>query len=112
MLQREAADDEYDFPLSGFAGGGEVYLGVDGNYRSKFSSNASRSAYTDIAAHAVHNLRVGFRADAGWDVYGWVRNAFDREYYELLATTPGDTGLVAGQPGDLRTYGVTLRVKF
>ncbi len=31
---------------------------------------------------------------------------------ELLATTPGDTGLIAGQPADPRTYGVTLRVKF
>ena len=103
---------EYNFPLAGFGNGGEAYVGVDGNYRSKFSSNASRSIYTDISAYAVHNLRVGFRADSGWDVYGWVRNAFDREYYELLATTPGDTGLIAGQPGDPRTYGITARVKF
>ena len=73
---------------------------------------AADEFYTDISAYAVHNLRVGFRADSGWDVYGWVRNAFDREYYELLATTPGDTGLIAGQPGDPRTYGITARVKF
>ena len=98
--------------LAGFGSGGEAYVGVDGNYRSKFSSNASRSIYTDIGAYAVNNLRVGYRSDAGWDVYGWVRNAFDREYFELLATTPGDTGLIAGQPADPRTYGVTLRVKF
>ena len=102
---------DYGFPLSAF-GGGEAYVGLEGNYRSKFSSNASRSLYTDIDGYAVSNLRLGYRADAGWDVQAWVRNAFDEEYFELLATTPGDTGLIAGQPGDPRTWGVTVRVRF
>jgi iron complex outermembrane receptor protein len=103
---------EYGFPLAVFGSSGEAYLGIDGNYRSTFSSNASRSIYTDIEGYAVHNLRFGYRSDAGWDVQAWLRNAFDEQYYELLATTPGDTGLIAGQPGDPRAYGVTVRVKF
>jgi iron complex outermembrane receptor protein len=102
---------EYSLPVAVF-GGGEAYAGFDGNYRSKFSSNASRSAYTDIDGFSVNNFRLGYRADADWEVFAWVRNAFDENYFELLATTPGDTGLIAGQPGDPRTYGVTVRVKF
>ena len=36
----------------------------------------------------------------------------DTEYYEVLATTPGNTGLIAGNVGDPRTYGVTLGFGF
>lgn len=102
---------EYDLPLTAFGRSGEVYVGFDGSYRSRFSSNASRSIHTDIAGYSVENLRLGYRSDAGWELYGWVRNLRDTEYYELLATTPGDTGLIAGQPGDPRTYGITARLK-
>jgi iron complex outermembrane recepter protein len=103
---------EYRVPVAAFGEGGEAFLGFDGNYRSKFSSNASRSVYTDIDAHSIDNLRLGYRSDADWEVFAWVRNAFDEAYYELLATTPGDTGLIAGQPGDPRTWGVTARLRF
>lgn len=103
---------EYNFPTPLFGKEGEFYLGYDGSYRSKFSSNASRSAYTDIAGYALHNFRVGFRTDDGFNIYGWVRNAFDKKYYEQLAVTSGNTGLIAGQPGDPRTYGLTIRASF
>ncbi|MEJ0034481.1 MAG: TonB-dependent receptor [Gammaproteobacteria bacterium] len=103
---------EYNQPTQLFGHGGGAYLGFDGSYRSKFSSNPSRSLYTDIAGYAVANFRAGFRTDSGWDVYGWVHNAFDREYFDFLSTQSGSTGLVVGQPGDPRTYGVTLRVSF
>jgi iron complex outermembrane recepter protein len=96
----------------GLLGGGEVYAGWDGSYRSKFSSNASRSIYTDINGYSVQNIRVGFRNDTGFNVYGWVRNVFDKDYFEVLATTPGNTGLIAGQPADPRTYGVTVGFRF
>lgn len=86
------------------------YLGFDGSYRSKFSSNASRSAYTDVGAYALANFRAGLRMQSGWEVYAWVRNAFDREYFQFLATQSGNTGLIVGQPGDPRTYGVTIRL--
>jgi iron complex outermembrane receptor protein len=41
-----------------------------------------------------------------------VRNAFDENYFEFLAVGPSNTGLIAGQPGDPRTWGVTLRASF
>ena len=103
---------EDNLPVTLLGQEGQVYLGYDGSYRSKFSSNASRSAYTDIAGYSLSNFRLGFRADKGFNIYGWVRNAFDKKYYEQLAVTSGNTGLIAGHPGDPRTYGLTLRADF
>ncbi len=87
---------------------GQVYFGVDGNYRSEFSSNPSPSVYTWIDGYALTNFRVGFRAGQGLNIYGWVRNAFDDDYFDQLGVGPGNTGLIAGQPGDPRTFGGTL----
>ena len=39
---------EYALPADFWGKDGEVYLGYDASYRSKFSSNASRSLYTDV----------------------------------------------------------------
>jgi iron complex outermembrane receptor protein len=103
---------EYNLPATLLGAEGEFYAGYDGNYRSKFSSNASRSLYTDIDGYALANVRLGFRTPSKWDIYGWIRNAFGTRYYEVLALQSGSTGLVVGQPGDPRTYGLTLRARF
>jgi len=103
---------EANAPANLLSQAGQVYLGFEGNYRSKFSSNPSASAYTWVGAYAVANFRVGFRTDHGFDISAWVRNAFDRNYYDFLVVGPGNTGLIAGQPGDPRTFGVTLRARY
>ncbi len=90
---------------------GQVYLGVDGNYRSHWNSNASPSIYTNVKGYALTNFRAGFRGD-GFDVFGWVRNAFNVNYIELLQVAPGNVGLIAGQPGDQRTWGGTIKFSF
>ena len=91
---------------------GQVYLGAEGSYRSKFSSNASRSAYTDVDGYAVFNFRLGVRTDDGWNAFGWLRNAFDEQYFDVMALQSGNTGLVVGQPADPRTYGFTIAKSF
>ena len=103
---------EYNVPARLFGLDGQVYAGVDGSYRSRFSSNPSRSISVDIDGYALTNFRLGFRKDGSWNVFGWLRNAFDTDYYEVLATQSGSTGLVVGQPGDPRTYGLTLSKTF
>ena len=100
---------EYAVPL---AAGGNIYVGYDGSYRSGFSSNPSESIYTNIDGYALSNFRLGYRADRGLNAFLWLRNAFDKDYYELLATQSGNTGLIVGQPGDPRTYGVTVSASF
>ena len=103
---------EYALPATIGTTDGNAYLGYDGSYRSRFSSNPSPSAYTYIDGYSVSNFRLGYRADAGWNAFLWLRNACDHNYYELLATQSGNTGLIVGQPGDPRTYGVTISASF
>lgn len=57
-------------------------------------------------------IRVGFRAERRLDVFGWVRNAFDRDYIDQLFVGPGNTGLITGLPGDPRTWGGTIKFGF
>lgn len=99
---------EVNAPVTLLAMEGQAYLGADGNYRSGFSSNPSESTYTNVQGYALTNLRAGFRGE-GFDVFGWVRNAFDVNYFELLQVAPSNVGLIAGQPGDPRTWGGTIR---
>ncbi|NIJ06500.1 iron complex outermembrane receptor protein [Sphingomonas vulcanisoli] len=103
---------EVNQPSSVFGHAGEFYLGYDGSYRTRFSSNPSPSAYTYINGYALSNIRLGFRTDNGWNIFGWVRNALDKHYFELLSVQSGSTGLIVGQPADPRTYGVTVAAKF
>ena len=101
---------EYALPAGGLPG--DFYLGYDGSSRSSFSSNPSPSAYTNVAGYSIGNVRAGYRDGAKWNVFAWVRNVFDKDYFELLAIQSGSTGLVVGQPGDPRTYGATLSRRF
>jgi len=103
---------EGNVPASLFGQVGEFYLGYDGSYRSNFSSNASPSAYTWVDGYSLSNFRLGFRTDGGLNIYGWVRNAFDQNYFEQLFVGPGNTGLIAGLPGDPRTWGATISSRF
>ncbi|WP_084583457.1 TonB-dependent receptor [Sphingomonas azotifigens] len=91
--------------------GGQVYLGYDGSWRSRFSSNPSPSAYTWIQGYALSNFRLGYRKGKV-NAFAWVRNAFDKRYFELLSVQSGNTGLIVGQPGDPRTWGFTIGGSF
>lgn len=90
---------------------GEVFFGYDGSTRSRFSSNATPSQYAWIEGYDLHNFRAGFRTDGGFSLYGWVRNAFDEQYFEQLQVASGNTGLIAGSLGDPRTWGMTVRLE-
>jgi iron complex outermembrane receptor protein len=91
---------------------GEIYFGVDGSYRSRFSSNPSPSIYTWIDGYALTNFRAGFRSDNGLNAYAWLRNAFDTKYFEQLNFGPSNTGLIAGSLGEPRTFGATVSKRF
>ncbi|RVQ67171.1 TonB-dependent receptor [Croceicoccus ponticola] len=103
---------EANAPVSFLGQESEVYVGVDANTRSGFSSNPTPSIYTQVGGYTIANFRAGFRSDDGLNVFGWLRNAFDAQYFEQLAVPSGNTGLIVGQPGDQRTYGLTIAAKF
>jgi iron complex outermembrane receptor protein len=102
---------EANVPVAALGSDGEAYVGIDGSSRSAFSSNPTPSAYTWVEGYTLVNLRAGVRGN-GWDAFAWVRNAFDANYFEQLAVPSGNTGLIVGQPGDPRTFGVTLKKQF
>ncbi|SEK40296.1 TonB-dependent receptor [Parapedobacter koreensis] len=91
---------------------GQFFLGVDGFYRSSFSSNPSPSRYLVVDAYTLLNARIGFRATEGVTLFLWARNLFDTNYFEQLLPGAGNAGHYAGVLGDPRTYGVTLRYAF
>jgi len=103
---------EANLPFQGFGGEAQAYVAVDGNYRSRFSSNPTPSAYTWIEGYALTNFRLGVRREGSIDIYAWLRNAFDVHYFDQLAVASGNTGLIVGQVGDPRTYGLTVRTQF
>ena len=100
---------EYRIPAGA---GGEFYVGVDGNLRSDFSSSPTPSAVQNVGGSVLTNLRAGYRAGGGWEVFGWVRNAFDVGYFDYLTAAPSSTGLIVGQLGDPRTWGITAKARF
>ena len=103
---------EYVVPSSFLGRDGEFFVAADVSYRSDFSSDPAASEYMIIDGYSLVNARVGFRAADGWDFYVWSRNLADTEYYEILATQSGGSGLIVGSLGDPRTIGVTLRGTF
>jgi len=103
---------EGNLPVTLFGLPGQAYLGYDGSYRSRFSSNPTPSAYTWIDGYSLHNFRLGFRSDEGLNAFLWARNAFDEDYFEQLQVPSGNTGLIVGNPGDPRTYGLTISHNF
>lgn len=50
------------YPVKLFTQKGEVFLGVDTYYRSKFSSSPSPSKYLNIDGYALLNARIGFQS--------------------------------------------------
>ncbi len=103
---------EGNVPSEVFGEEGQFYLGYDASYRSRWSSNPSPSAYTWVQGYSIQNFRAGFRTGR-FDAFAWVRNALDKDYIDLLlAGTGGNTGLIAAQVGDPRTWGGTIRLTF
>lgn len=88
----------------------QVYGHADWSHRSSFFTAVSDSRYSLVPGYGLANLRVGLRRpDQRWDVSLWVRNLFDKDYFQTLS--PANTGLVTGLIGDPRTFGATLRTK-
>jgi len=88
---------------------GDFFGAFDTAYRSRFSSSPTESLYMFVDGYTVLNARVGFRAADGWMVSLWSRNLLGANYFDLLTAQPGNSGLIVGQPGDPRTFGVTVR---
>jgi iron complex outermembrane receptor protein len=100
---------EFTIPATFLGEVKKFFVAADGYYRSSFSSSPSPSAYLNIEGYTLINGRFGFKATQGLAAFVWVRNVFNKDYYEQLLPAGGNAGHYAGVLGDPRTYGVTLR---
>jgi iron complex outermembrane receptor protein len=87
---------------------GRYSLGVDGFYRSDFSSSPSPSKYLNIDGYGLLNARITFESNNGIAFSVWSRNVLDQHYFEQLLPASGGSGLYVGVLGDPRTYGITV----
>ena len=101
---------EFNLPVGGNEA--QLYVGADASYRSSYSSLATPSPFFVVDGYSIANFRAGYRDGNSWNIFGWVKNALKEKYVELLWNQPGNNGLVVGQLGDPRTYGVTVAKKF
>ena len=107
-----SAGVEYRRPASFGAVDGDVYVGLDGTYRSSYYADAATSDYARIKGYEVFNLRIGFKSAKTWEAFVFAKNLFNKDYMQLLTIQTGNSGLVIGTPGDQRTVGVTLRARY
>ncbi len=103
---------EFTRPASFLSQRGEFFVRIDASYRSRFSSSPSYSRYLMVDGYSLLNPRVGIRTPDGWAFSVWGRNLANTNYYEFVTPVPGNSGLIAGLPGDPRTFGVTLSRSF
>lgn len=88
----------------------EAYGRADYAHRSSFNTSATNSIWAIVPAFGLANARIGFRtADGLLDVSLWAKNLFDKDYFLNLGA--GNNGVISGQLGEPRTYGVTFRSK-
>jgi iron complex outermembrane receptor protein len=85
---------------------------LDTSFLSNWYSDASVSNYSKIEGSSLTNLRIGLRSDEGIDAILWVKNAFDENYLNFTSIQAGNSGAIYGQPGDPRTFGVTIKTSF
>jgi iron complex outermembrane receptor protein len=97
---------DYRAPL----GRGALIVRMDSAARSRYNSDTAASRYTTIAGYSITNASLGYEFGNGWAVDLFARNLFDADYLTALTIQTGNSGLILGQPGDPRTWGVTLRV--
>jgi iron complex outermembrane receptor protein len=100
---------EYSQRAKFFGRTGEVFFDADSSYRTPFSSSPSYSQYLIVGRYGLMNARVGYRWGNGWNLSLWSRNLLNKNYFELLTPVGGNSGLYVGQPGDPRTFGITLK---
>lgn len=104
-----AASLTYTTPLGSSA---EGYL--RGEFEAETDTQAIENVPAAVASRNVEqlNVSVGVNWDNGFEIQGWMRNAFNDRYVIQAFPTVVQNGSFSGYLNEPRTYGVTLRKKF
>jgi iron complex outermembrane receptor protein len=101
-----SAGGSYDADLSENITG---FVGADYAFRSSFYTSYNLGRFSLVEGFGLVNARIGVRAANGkWEASLWSRNLLNKLYYYSKGIS--ENGAVFyGQPGDPRTFGLTLR---
>lgn len=89
----------------------DAYIGADASYRSSFYAAVNLDPFSKVDGYALAGAHAGVRKpDGRWDVSVWVRNLFDKDFYNTRSVN-AQFGLVFAALGEPRTIGLTLRGK-
>jgi iron complex outermembrane recepter protein len=89
----------------------EMYLRGEFDFQSDVQTVENVPA--SVSSRQVENLNVavGFNWENGFEIQGWMRNAFDDQYLIQAFPTTAQQGSFTGYLNEPRTYGVTVRKK-
>ncbi|MDR3506923.1 MAG: TonB-dependent receptor [Caulobacteraceae bacterium] len=89
------------------------YIVYDVNWRSDQNTTITLDPLANIKGYALMSLRVGTLLRHNTiDAQLWVENLTDEAYYINLLGLTKSTGIVQGYPGNPRTFGGTIKVRF
>jgi iron complex outermembrane receptor protein len=89
------------------------YAVFDVNWRSEQNTTITLDPAANIDPYALMSLRIGTLFNKNTvDVQLWVENLLDTHYYINLLGLTKSTGLVQGYPGNPRSFGGTVKVRF
>jgi iron complex outermembrane receptor protein len=89
------------------------YVVYDVNWRSEQNTTITLDPAANIDPYALMSLRVGtLLRKSSVDMQLWVENLLDTPYYINLLGLTKSTGIVQGYPGNPRTFGGTVKVRF
>ena len=83
------------------------------NWRSKQNTTITLDPTAEIGNYALVSARVGLQLAHGtYDIQLWSENLLNKAYYINLLGLTKSTGIVQGYPGNPRSFGGTVKVKF
>jgi iron complex outermembrane receptor protein len=98
---------EYVHPVGSL----DLYVGGDGSYKSSYFASVNLDPFSRVPGYALFGAHAGVRQSEGkWDLSFWVRNLFDKNYYNMI-TVNASYGVALASIGEPRLYGLTLRGK-
>ncbi len=74
----------------------------------KFYADAANTVEQE--GYELVNLKIGYEGK-NWDIYFWVKNLFDQEYFVMMGAQSGGSNFYATDGGP-RTFGVTVAYRF
>jgi len=104
-----SAGIQYDWEMDA----GTISTRFDGSYQSDIFTTSENSPFSRVDSYFLANGRISFTTDdEEWEIYGEVKNIFDKYYFLSVSDPSLSLGLVTGMPGLPRTWTVGVKKYF